>query len=40
MFIDGDKIIIIKDKKLAKMYEKKLLKSIKDSYPKWMKKYM
>ena len=38
MFSEGDKIVIIKDKKLLKIYEKKLLNSIKDST--WMKKYM
>jgi hypothetical protein len=40
IFSDGNKIIVIKDEKLAKMYQKKLLKNIKESYPNWMKKYV
>lgn len=39
-FIEGDKIIIIKDKALAKKYGEKIQKKIKDSFPPWMKKYM
>ena len=39
-FIEGDKIIIIKDKALAKKYGEKIQKKIKNSFPQWMKKYM
>lgn len=35
-FIEGDKIVIIKDKALAKKYGE----NIKKSFPRWMKKYM
>ena len=38
--IEGDKIIIIKDKALAKKYGEKIQKKIKNSFPQWMKKYM
>ena len=40
VYIKNDKIIIIKDKKLAKQYENRIKKSIKKSMPYWMRKYI